>query len=238
MNRHISEQYDAELESVRRRVLEMGGLVEQQLADACAALQTHEVEAAERAIEVDDEVNAMEVAIDDQCTHIIARRQPAASDLRLLISIIKAITDLERIGDEAGRIASMSIDLSKSDEVPSYQAIVRHIVRDVKRMLAEALDAFARVDGDKALEVIAKDQEVDQEYDAIVRQLITVMMEDARTIKRAMNTLWSVRALERIGDHAKNICEGIIYQAKGTDVRHSGIARDVEAVKSDDLLKH
>lgn len=236
MGPHISEQYDAELESVRRRVLEMGGLVERQLADACESLHNRDLEVAERAIAADAQVNQMEVAIDEQCTHIIARRQPAARDLRLLISIIKAITDLERIGDESGRIAKMGIELSKGEEIASYQAIVRHITRAVRKMLTDALDAFARADVTTALEVIAFDQEVDQEYDAITRQLITVMMEDPRTIKRALNTLWSARALERIGDHAKNICEGVIYQAKGTDVRHSGLAREVAAV--DEQPKH
>jgi phosphate transport system protein len=158
--------------------------------------------------------------------------------LRLIVAIIKTITDLERVGDEAEKIGFLASKLAGMDRPPDSYRELKTLGNHVSHMLRDAMNAFARLDVDEAFEVVREDERVDEEYDAIQRQCITFMMEDPRSIKRVMNVTWAARSLERIGDHAKNICEGIIYQAKGTDVRHSGIARDVEAVKSDDLLKH
>lgn len=221
MNKHISEQFDQELETVRRRVLEMGGLVENQLRQACEAFVTHDGVLAAQVREGDQQVNKLEVTIDGMVTHIIARRQPTAGDLRLLMSILRAITDLERVGDESKRIAKMALDLVDVERPRSEYSEIRHLSREVRRILTDALDAFARTDEEAALRVIAMDKEIDQEYEGVIRQAITYMMEDSRTIRRVLNTMWTARALERIGDHAKNIGESVIYLVKGTNVRHA-----------------
>ena len=221
LGKHISQQFDTELEDVRNRVLTMGGLVEQQLADALQALVDENVELGEQVVARDYLVNEMEVSIDEECTQIIARRQPAASDLRLIMAVIKTITDLERIGDEAERFASMMLRHSREDKSSSLTGSIENMGEQVKQMLHGALDAFARMDTEAATKVWHKDSKVDTQYESIMRQLITYMMEDPRSIPWSLDVMWSARALERIGDRSSNICEYVIYLVKGKDVRHT-----------------
>lgn len=221
MNKHISEQYDAELDGVKAQLMEMGGLVEQQLAHAGQALVHHDIELAQQVRAADDRVNRMEVELDEHCVQIIARRQPTASDLRMLISIMRAITDLERIGDEADRIAKMAKGMDR-EEVPADQyRDFRDLLALVTKQLGASLDAFARLDAPKAVSVITGDEVVDDGYKAIVSKLTGQMGENPETINRSMNTIWAARALERIGDHAKNLGEYVLYQVNGEDVRHA-----------------
>jgi phosphate transport system protein len=223
ISQHISAQFNAELEDVRNRVLAMGGLVEQQIGSAMRALVECDVEEARAVVNNDTRVNAMEVAIDEECSRVLARRQPAASDLRLLMAVIKTITDLERIGDEAERIARMTGEICSQADGRFHHDEVRHLGEMVRGMLHDALDAFARLDDQAALSTARKDRQIDREYESILRQLITHMMEDPRHIRRALSVTWAARSLERIGDHSKNICEYVIYLVKGKDVRHTGI---------------
>ena len=222
-NQHISKQFDDELENVREKVLAMGGLVEQQLNNGLKSLIDGDVELASSVIETEIQVNTYDVSIDQECTKILARRQPAASDLRLVMAITKTITDLERIGDEAEKIAKMAIALAEKQGPKAYYIGISAMGNLVSRMLHDSLDAFARMDSGSALEVAGKEPESDDQYGAILRQLITYMMEDARNISGAMDAVWTARALERIGDHARNICENIIYLVEGKDVRHISI---------------
>lgn len=220
---HISQQFNAELDTVKTHMLEMGGLVEKQVRDAITALIEGDSQSAETVKVNDQQINSMEVSIDEECTRILARRQPAASDLRLVIAISKAVIDLERIGDEAGKIATQAIQLSESGESPRGYKEIRHIGNHVGFMVRDALDAFARFDVDMALAVAKEDKLVDEEYGTAVRSIITFMMEDPRSISQMINVIWALRSLERIGDHARNIAEHVIYLVKGRDVRHFGI---------------
>ena len=224
---HISEQFNEELEGVKSHMLEMGGIVEEQIAAAVSSLVATESGEAEVVIVRDNEVNAMEVAIEEECSRILARRQPAASDLRLVLAISKVITDLERIGDEAAKIARQGITLSEEGASPSGYVEMRHIGLHVTAMLRDALDAFARLDVGAAVKVAHEDKLVDQEYSNAMRSLLTYMMEDPRVIGSVLNEMWALRSLERIGDHAHNIAEHVIYLVRGLNVRH---------VEIDDLI--
>ncbi len=217
--RHISGQFNVELESIRTHVLTMGGLVEQQLSLAMKSLHRQDVELAQKVIKEDHKVNSMEVAIDEACTRIIAKRQPTAKDLRLIMAIIKTITDLERIGDVATQIASVALE-SESIKERTWQVSLEPLSRQAIDMLHQVLDAFARMDVDAAAEVYKQDDKLDAEYEAVIRQLMTYMMEDPRCIPAVLQVMWTARAIERIGDRCQNICEYIIYFVKGKDVRH------------------
>ncbi len=217
---HISEQFNKELEDIRNKVLMMGGLVEQQIELAIEAFTTNNEELAELVIKQDNQVDDLEMAIDLECTQILALRQPAAFDLRLLLTVIKVINELEIIGDLAERVAKMAIQLSDTDNKKDQYHELQHMTDLVKDMLHGALDAFARMSIDDITEITGRDDNVDREYDSILRQLITHMMEDPRNITRTLNVLWTVRAVERIGDHACYICEHLIFMIKGEAVRH------------------
>lgn len=217
---HISKQFNSDLEEVRSHILTMGGMVEKQVVDSVQALVEADSALASEVISNEKNVNGMERRIDEECTRIIALRQPAASDLRLLVAATKTNTDLERIGDEANKIAKMAIRLSEDGALPKGYIEVRHIGHHVLAMLRQSLDAFARFDVEQAVAVVREDKQVDVEYESAMRLMVTFMMEDPRYIKRVLNVLWSLRALERIGDHARNISEQVIYLVKGKDVRH------------------
>lgn len=224
MAEHLSKQYDADLDAVRSKVLQMGGLVESQILAAIEAISSGNIALADEVIRNEARVNAMEVEIDNECSHIIARRQPAARDLRMLLAVSKTTTDLERVGDEANKIARMARQiLERGKPALPRLADVRHAAEGAVGMLRHALDAFARLDAAAAAEIIREDVALDEEFRSIVRQLITFMMEDPRTISTALDILWTAKALERIGDHAKNMAEYVIYIVKGTDVRHTTI---------------
>jgi len=218
---HFSKQYDIDLEAIRTRVLEMGGLVESQILAAINGFIAGDLPALDAVVEEDHRVNALEVSIDTDCSHLIARRQPAAGDLRLVMAVIKTITDLERIGDEAEKIARMAKLLSQKQgfALPRYHEI-KHAAEIALDMLRKSLDAFARLDVVMAAQVVRQDDQVDEEFRAIMRYLITFMMEDPRTISTSLEILFVAKAIERIGDHAKNMSEYVIYMVKGRDVRH------------------
>lgn len=222
-SQHISKQYDNELENIRERVLAMGGLVEQQLNNALRALTDSETQYAEGVIKNEPQVNTLEISIDEHCTMILARRQPTARDLRLIMAVIKTITDLERIGDESEKIAKMAIELMQKQGPKSYYVGINAMGLLVRKMLNGALDAFARMDTRAALAVASDEPKSDEMYAAMLRQLVTYMMEDSRHISGAIDALWAARSLERIADHARNICEYIIYFVEGKDVRHTTI---------------
>lgn len=225
LGHHISQQFDAELEKIRNQVLSMGGLVEEQIRNAIRSLTDNDAMLAEKVIENDVKVNNAEVTIDEECSHIIAKRQPAASDLRLVVAVIKTITDLERIGDQAERIARMAIRLSEMERPKNQYSELKNIGDHVASMFHNTLDAFARMDPEAAVEIAREDLKVDTEYDGIMRQALTFMMEDPRSITRMLDVMWTARAIERIGDHSKNICEYIIYLVKGKDVRHTSLEK-------------
>jgi phosphate transport system protein len=231
-SQHISHQFDEEMENLRNQVMSMGGLVEQQIERSIKALRKMDVSKAEKVIRTDHKVNAMEVGIDEECARILARRQPAASDLRMVVAVIKTITDLERIGDEAEKIGQMALQLSESDcNFKTRYAGIHHLGNFVQKMVHDALDSFARLDVDAAIQILRDDDEADEEYQSLMRQLITYMMEDPRTITEVLNVIWVARSLERIGDHAKNISEYVIYLVKGKDIRHI----ELEEVEKDIL---
>jgi len=221
---HISRRFNKDLEDLRNNVLAMGGLVESQLSKAIAAMVQGDSELGLKVAGDDYKVNALEVSIDEECGRLLATRAPTAGDLRLIVAIIKTITDLERIGDEAEKIGFLASKLAAMDRPPDSYRELKTLGQHVAHMLRDAMNAFARLDVDDALEVVREDEHVDEEYEAIQRQCITFMMEDPRSIKRVMNVTWAARSLERIGDHAKNICEYVIYMVQGRDVRHTDIS--------------
>ena len=223
-NQHISQKFDEEMENRRNYVLKMGGLVEQQILRATDAFIKLDSKEAEDVVQHDEYVNALEVSIDEECARILVRRQPAASDLRMVVAVIKTITDLERIGDEAERIAKMAINISEKDCVFHNRYVgITHLSEHVIRMVHNALDAFARLDTEEAFAVVRDDEKADAEYQSIMRQMLTYMMEDPRTISESLDIMQAARALERIGDHAMNIGEYIIYLVMGKDIRHISI---------------
>ncbi len=223
LSHHISRRFNEDLERVRTQVLAMGGMVEQQLAKAVTALIEGDSNLGVSVARDDFKVNGMEVSIDEECQRILATRAPAAGDLRVIVAIIKTITDLERIGDEGEKIGHIASRLASMERPADKYREIKHLARIVSEMVHEALDTFARLDADAALRVARQDRVVDEEYEAIQRQCITFMMEDPRTIRRALDMMWVVRALERIGDHAKNIGEYVIYMVHGKDVRHTSL---------------
>ena len=219
---HTIKQYDVDLDALRTQVLQMGGLVESQIQAALEVYATGNRELADRVMEDDRRVNGYEVRIDNDCSHIIVRRQPAATDLRTVLAITKTVTDLERIGDEAEKIARAARQLHEQGRasLPRY-ADVRHMADTALAMLRKALDAFARLDAVSAAQVVKEDMTIDEQFRSVLRQLITYMMEDPRTISSSLDIIWIAKAIERIGDHAKNMAEYVIYMVKGTDVRHT-----------------
>jgi phosphate transport system protein len=234
LSHHISRRYNEDLEKIRARVLAMGGLVEALLAKSISALMEGDSTLGQSVSTDDLAVNAMEVAIDEECSRILATRAPAAGDLRLIVAIIKTITDLERIGDEGEKIGSIAARLASMERPENKYREIKHMSRLVGEMLRDALDAFARLDASAAVQVARRDRMVDEEYEAIQRQAITFMMEDPRSIRRALDVMWIVRALERVGDHSKNICEYVIYMVHGKDVRHTRL-EDVEQALHDSV---
>jgi phosphate transport system protein len=227
LSHHISRRFNEDLERVRTRVLAMGGMVEELLGKAVTALIEGDSSLGESLAADDLQVNGMEVAIDEECSRILATRSPAAGDLRLIVAIIKTITDLERIGDEGEKIGNIASRLAVMERPENKYREVKHMSRLVAEMVHDALDAFARMDAQAALNVARRDRMVDEEYESIHRQCITFMMEDPRNIRRTLDVMWIVRSLERVGDHAKNICEYVIFMVHGKDVRHTRL-EDVE----------
>ena len=223
MAKHISEQYDLELLQIRERLMEMGGIVEAQVSNACSALINHDLEMAAEVRDVEADLNQLEVELDDLCVSVIAKRQPTARDLRTVVSVMKVITDLERIGDEADRIARMALDLANS-EIPGHQySDFRTLQTNAIKSLKKALDAFARLDIEVALRVIEDDEMIDDGYKNILRRCSEQMQSDPTEVERLLRVMWAARAVERIGDHTKNIGEYVIYLVKGQDVRHTQI---------------
>lgn len=232
---HISTQYDEELEAIRQHLLAMGGLVEHQLDQGLAALVAGDAPLGEAMVRRDAEVNDFEVEIDEECTRIIARRQPAAGDLRVVVGMLKSITDLERIGDEACKLGKAVTE--PAGEQPLDRGLsrgMRQLGSHVQTMLHDALDAFARMDAEAALRIAREEDRVDEEYDALMRQFVTYVMEDPRTIRRVLGVMWSARALERIADHSRNLCEYVVYMVRGADIRHASAADAARALAGQD----
>lgn len=228
---HTSSQFNENIHDVNTKFMAMGGLVEQQVTSAIHALLDTNLELAVKVQLEDDAVNRLEREIDEALTLILARRHPAASDLRMVIAMSKANTDLERIGDEATKIARIAQNLCEEGESPRGYMETRHIGNQVRIMLHDALDTFARLDTDAAVRVMRADADIDREYSSAMRTLMTYMMEDPRHISRVINVMWVLRSLERIGDHARNICEQVIYMVKGLDVRHASVEQVEEQVQ-------
>ena len=221
---HIYKQYDADLQSIRAKVLEMGTIVEEQLSEAVQSLVDADTKLAEKVIRRDEEVNDLEIDIDEDCSLLIGKRSPVAADLRNVLMMIKIIGDLERIGDESTKIANATIRIIENDIMskPQFKNI-NSMLGSVQLMLRQALNSFARLDTTETIEVLEKDKEVDEEYRSHMRQLLTYMLEDPRTISMSLELMFVTKSLERIGDHAKNITQSVIYTVKGTDVRPSSI---------------
>ena len=226
---HISRRFNKDIEDLRNNVLIMGGLVESQLSQAITAIVSGDSELGLQVARDDYKVNNLEVEIDEECGRILATRAPAATDLRLIVAVVKTITDLERIGDEAEKIGFLASKLAAMDRPSDSYRELKNLGRHVAHMVRDAMNAFARLDVDAAWTVFHEDERVDEEYEAIQRQCITFMMEDPRSIKRVMNVTWCARSLERIGDHAKNICEYVIYMVQGKDVRHTRVSQVTES---------
>lgn len=233
ISQHISKKFDVALDDIHNKVLGMGGLVEEQLKKALLSFINSEQKTAEIVIENEPQVNTAEVTIDQLYINILVRQQPAAGDLRMLNAISKTITDLERVGDEAEKIAKMAIELlDKKDPKFAYTSI-NSLGKFVSQMLHDALDAFAKLDSKLALEVALREPESDKYYAGIMRELITHMMENTKNISGSLDAIWATRSLERIGDHSKNICENVIYLVEGMDVRHISIEKMQEMIESD-----
>ena len=229
-SQHISRQFNVELEEIKTRMMEMGGLVERQVSDALNAFMNADPNLAEQVRRDDEKINAYHSSIDEECTLILARRQPAAGDLRFVLAISKALNDLERIGDEAAKIAVQVLRLTEEGGMYHSYKEIRHIGDHVAIMVRDSLDAFTRFDTDLALAVAQEDRAVDMEYATAMRSLVTYMMEDPRRITSVLSVMWALRSLERIGDHARNIAEHVIYLVKGLDVRHLGLTELAETL--------
>lgn len=234
-NQHISQQFNADLKDIRNQMLSMGELVQRQVTDAIEAICESDNRLADQIIQREDDVDEMEVSIDQECTHILVRRQPAASDLRMVLAVSRIVRDLERMGDEAYKVAIHALDVAHSNQAGSMicNSSIRHMGSAVVKMISAALDAFARHDIKAAIEVVRSDKLVDEQYASAIRELITYMMEDPRSISQAINILWILRAIERIGDHARNISEQVIYLVSGADVRHSSLSEMEEQAQKD-----
>ncbi|WP_151448288.1 phosphate signaling complex protein PhoU [Lacisediminimonas profundi] len=228
---HSSRQYEMDLEAIRSKVFTMGGLVESQFREAIECFRSGDAKRAEQVVAGDEAVNRLEIVLDDACSHLIVKRQPAAVDLRLVMATIKVITDLERIGDEAAKIARVSQTIAqRSFPTINHFETVRVIATHASALLHDSLDAFARLDGSQARNLIVQDQLIDHDFRSILRNGITFMMEDPRTISVTLDTLWVAKAIERIGDHAKNIAEYVIYVVEGKDIRHQPLPAQGEQV--------
>ncbi len=227
-DKHLSTQFDSDLDKISSRVMELGGLVESQIYQAIYAMSHHSAESANQVLEIEVRVNGLEIEIDRELASVIARRQPAANDLRLILAMSKTTANLERVGDEATKIARMVKSILDSGTARALPSNDLRIAADMAAgLLRKALDAFARLDTSAALDILKEDDLLDQEFDGFVRKLITYMMEDPRTISSSLDLLFIAKAIERIGDHAKNIAEFIVYVVKGTDIRHSSL-NDIE----------
>lgn len=233
LDKHISRQFNEELESLRQQVMNMGGLTEEMIGDAVKALVDGDSELAQKVVEADDRVNDLEKTIDERCIMILARRQPTASDLRLVVAIIKTINDLERIGDEAEKIARMAISLAEAERPRNNYRELEIMGSTVRGMLHDALDGFVRLAPEVAVHLVREDDNVDADYEAALRQYHTYLVEEPRQTRRIIDAIWVARAIERIGDHAKNIGEYIVYLVEGKDLRHATLA-EIERELGDD----
>lgn len=224
MTDHLSKQFDTELENIRTRVLQMGGYVEQQVVQAMHGVLNNKLDILELVIENDHQVNQYETELDELCGQVIAKRQPTASDLRMIMTVSKTITDLERIGDEAKKIAKLGKQqLASGGVIQAPEVELKHVANLAVEMLRKSLDAFARLNVNTASESVRQDKEVDKEFKAIMRQLVTYMMEDPRTISRSIDIMFMAKSIERVGDHAKNIAEYVVYMVEGRDIRHTSL---------------
>ncbi len=227
IDHHISQQFNDDLEHLRTDLLEMGGVVEEQISRAIQAMESADSRVADKVLKIEEDVDHREIVLDRQCMEVLARRAPTASDLRLVLATIKITRDLERMGDEATKIAHMAQAMSENGPVTAGYVELRHLSKQVSTLVRNSLDAFARYDVKEALNVMKGDGDIDIEYRSTMREMITLMMEDPRAISRVLNLIWALRALERIGDHARNIAEHVIYLVRGKDVRHSALS-DIE----------
>ncbi|NBB92245.1 MAG: phosphate signaling complex protein PhoU [Gammaproteobacteria bacterium] len=234
LDKHISRQFNEELESLRQQVMTMGGLAEEMISDATRALVEGDSELAQKVVDADDRVNDMEKAIDERCIFILARRQPTASDLRLVVAMIKTINDLERIGDEAEKIARMAISLAEAERPRNNYRELEIMGTTVRGMLRDALDGFVRLAPEVAVDLVREDKNVDADYEAALRQYHTYLVEEPRSTRRILDAIWVARAMERIGDHAKNIGEYIVYLVEGKDLRHASLAEMERELTDDD----